>query len=232
MTLTIAIWRPDFVILGADRLSRWFADRPIGEPEYTEVTKVGIDSRLPIGWPNRGLASLADSELTEAVGRAIEEVPEALWGVPFNGTKQVAETLRPLVAARRDQIPDLYHDHAQVEVAIGIGVGSAVRLELIVDDLKVKWLKGGMVHPTEALEGFFVQGRFATDEGRFGPGNERPDKTIRRVVKMLKEGIREEARRLKGQNLVCGLGGDVVLVTPDEARLAAHFKLPIRSRQK
>lgn len=220
MTLAIAIRRSSFVVLGADRLASPLGPAIAGEPWGTVVQKIALHRTLPIGAVMLGVATLDEVNSATVIGEVLSAFHPVVAADPSLAATVLAGLLDHRVKAMRAGAPPELVDRVKLEIAVGFALDgqAGIRLVELTGDPPRVGRFNHMVHPTEALEGYFTSGQYATDDGRFGPDVESAAETVARVRSMILDGIQEEEGRLDGVGIKCGFGADVAIVDGAGAR--------------
>lgn len=145
-TITIAIWRTDVVVLGADR--RWTTFRTDGDLSRSprrSNPKIVTHERLPLAVATAGLATLASRETAEFVKDAIAKMKFAKDLTRNRVSDEIIAALERPVRKERDGIRAALTGHsstkteaalklARLSVEIGFVAGGKAHLIVILID--------------------------------------------------------------------------------------------------
>jgi hypothetical protein len=228
VTLSIAIRRPGFVVLGADRLSSWVGEPRDNEPWGIEVCKIALHPTLPVGAVHSGVAELGGMATVDLISQFLRTLPQDVASDPAACANILALLLHQPLKQLRSSAPSALLDHIAVRIALGIlsPDGSHLIWMTIDDSVKLERVGTGVIKPTEALEGFYTAGQYSNENARIGSDSEDLPRTLSRVQRLLAVGIAEEERRLTGKGIKCGFGADVAVIDAAGGRFVKGGEQP------
>jgi hypothetical protein len=226
----MAVVRPEFVILGADRLSH--SHTAGGAPVASNTRdKFVLHPSLPIAVVHGGLADVGTRDTTAVVADAIGMMRSAdQLRVPFV-TRHLASVLQGPVRAtiedvraevgRGEEPPELLAK-AKLDLFVGFvraGKASLVSVKIAdTIDSRLFPVNGGIAFP-DHLRTLYTTGRYADEAGLYGQGITNADRLARHVWAAIDRGIQEDARQNGGTNKQAGGGINVIIVEAKGARL-------------
>jgi hypothetical protein len=238
-TIMMAVLRPQFVVLGADR-QRHRDDgsgRPV--PEGTNP-KFALHDTFPLAVVHGGLAELRVpgsrlanvNDLVKGAMRAVSadqldpDNPGPLARV-FDSI--LSSFVRETRAAyredlrRRSVVPPASEDimsEANLKLLAGfVARDRACLMQIVIDDVvRTSVVPGDLAAPHE-LATFYSTGPYTEDARVFGDGINDPRGLADHIKAVIEAGFAEEARMNGGRNIKVGGGVDVVLVNRAGARL-------------
>jgi hypothetical protein len=229
-TITMGVWRPTFVVLGADRLA-YQRDSAGGIANRKTHSKFAVHPTLPLGVVHSGLGSVPPGprDTNEAVREALERIQSqqltradlvtAFVGALEGPVRQARADIRKILAGSTPSVPKEILDESHLTLLVGfVANGSAVLLTIEIRDSSTDTQANHFGAP-QTLAPFYSSGKYQADADLFGAGITGADALAGHVRTVIVDGIREDARLNKGQNNVVGGGIDIVVVDATGARL-------------
>lgn len=230
-TITMAVRRPTFVVLGADRLA-YQRDSAGGITKRTTHAKFALHPTLPIGIVHSGLGSVAPGprQTNPVVTQVLAQIrseqlnPTDLvraFSLALEGpVRQARADIRKFLTGSPASVSDKIMAESHLTLLVGfVAGGNAVLLAIKIEDSTTHAVEGSHLGAPPTLARFYESGKYQADADVFGKAITDSKALASHVRSVIADGIREDARLNNGKNNVVGGGIDVVVVDASGAKL-------------